>query len=103
MADWQPRPFTSSITLGELEELVKDYIRVHGDESREKLIAFASNYGDRGRTQQIHDLEGEIEEMAIDASGHSESGYALVSQGRFEREESGVMPKREYQTVLVIS
>lgn len=49
-------------------------------------LAFASDYGDRCGTQQIHFLRGDIEKTSIHESGYSDSGYAVDNDG--EGEES---------------
>lgn len=48
-------------------------------------VAFASDYGDRGHTQQVIFLRGSIEKMPIRESGYSDSGYALS----LSRDEDG--------------
>jgi hypothetical protein len=40
-------------------------------------LAFASDYGDRCATQQIHFLRGRVEDTPICESGYSDSGYAV--------------------------
>jgi hypothetical protein len=83
-----------SITLGELQEFVKDAIRFGHDE--ESVICFSSDYGDHCHTQQVHELSGEFELQKIDKSGYSKSGYAI-------KDEEYQRPDKEYQEVLVLS
>lgn len=59
------------------------------------LVVFSSNYGDHGRTEQVHFLDGEIEERHVKESGYSESGFALVDQDD--------EPEEDAPTVHVIS
>lgn len=78
-----------SMTVAELKALLED-------QDDEALVTFESNYGDRGRTRQVHTLHGRIEEQPLRETGYSESGYAIA-----EREYDG--PEDDAQTVLVIS
>jgi hypothetical protein len=59
-----------TITAGELRELLEDL-------DDDAPVAFASNYGDRGGTRQVHALAGDAEELPIEESRYSESGWAL--------------------------
>lgn len=59
-----------TITAEELREALEG---IPGD----ALVAFASDYGDRGNTQQIHRLRGRVTEETIEESGYSDSGFAI--------------------------
>lgn len=56
---------------------VKELIEVLEGEDQDALVVFASNYGDRSRTQQVHFINGQVESDRIRSSGYSDSGYAL--------------------------
>jgi len=59
-----------TITKEELIEALEDL----PDGAR---VAFASDYGDRCNTQQLHSIEGQIEEKPIHQTAYSDSGYAV--------------------------
>jgi hypothetical protein len=59
-----------TITVGELMQLLSDY-------DPETQVIFATNYGDRARTQQAHAIRGEAEEVTLHESGYSDSGFAI--------------------------
>lgn len=79
-----------SCSLDELIRTLKDARDEHGGET---IVCFASNYGDHSRTQQVHSLNGDIDEYPIKESGYSDSRYAIDES---DDPEGG-------QTVLVIS
>lgn len=79
-----------SITISELIDLLREY-----QTDEEAIVTFVANYGDRGATQQVHALYGEITERSIKESAYSDSGYALVKNEEDEREDQ--------QRVIVIS
>lgn len=70
-----------SITVGEL----KDLLRGLDEDAR---VAFACNYGDRCRTQQVISLTGDIEESKLYRSAYSESGWAVCKNSDDEGEDS---------------
>jgi hypothetical protein len=43
-------------------------------------LAFASDYGDRTHTQQVHPIKGDVEERQITESAYSDSGFALADE-----------------------
>jgi len=51
-------------------------------------IAFASDYGDRCHTQQVHALRGELQDAVIKESAYSDSGFAI--EDAEDAEEHGV-------------
>lgn len=61
----------NSITVKELI----DILRMHKPDAK---VIFASDYGDRGHTQQAHKIEGDIEPVKLTESGYSESGFKVV-------------------------
>lgn len=60
-----------------LDELIAALEEAREDFGGDKKVVFASNYGDRFRTQQAHGLRGDVEETALVKSGYSDSGYAV--------------------------
>lgn len=69
-----------TITAGELIDML-------GDFDPDTPVAFACNYGDRGRTQQVITIRGDIDEETIYKTAYSESGYAVDKEGCYEDEE----------------
>ncbi len=83
-----------SITVDELIERLQDIKAEHGGEA---MIAFSSNYGDYGKTQQVHVIDGEAEERDIEESGYSQSGFAVVE---YEQDEDDA---REFQKMVILT
>lgn len=77
-------PRISSITVEELRELLDD-----DSLDPKALVVFASDYGDRGSTMQVHELSGNLDEHALEESAYSRSGWALVRSGRGGRRRRG--------------
>lgn len=67
-------------------------------EDRKAMVVFASNYGDLGKTQQVHAIAGDVEEQIIEESAYSDSGWAVQ-----RREDEDEEPNRPPVTVLVIN
>lgn len=44
------------------------------------MVVFASDYGDRTHTQQIHTLEGEVTQVRYRESAYSGSGFAVKDE-----------------------
>jgi hypothetical protein len=80
-----------SITVGELKRIIEG-------EENDAIVTFSSDYGDYHHTKQVHELEGNIDELPIDKSGYSQSGYAIVDYDRDDDE-----PEDDFQRVLVLS
>lgn len=66
------------MTTCTLDELIAALQEAREDHGGDKKVVFASNYGDRCRTQQAHGLRGRVEETALVESGYSDSGYAVA-------------------------
>lgn len=64
------RTITAAQLIAELEGIPPD-----------AKVVFASDYGDRCGTQQVHFLRGYIERVTIKESGYSDSGYAVDEDG----------------------
>ena len=60
-----------TITVRDLIDLLEDY------DDDDMPVVFATNYGDRGNTQQAHAIRGDVEEVVLTKSAYSESGYAV--------------------------
>lgn len=71
----------STITVGELKDMLEG---LDGD----ARVAFACNYGDRCRTQQVISIGGDIEESSIYRSAYSESGWAVCKTDDTEGEDA---------------
>lgn len=69
-----------TITAGELIDML-------GDFDPDTPVAFACNYGDRCRTQQVITIRGNVDEETIYETAYSESGYAVDKEGLHENEE----------------
>jgi len=65
-------------------------------EDPEALVVFASDYGDIGHTQQVHRVSGDVEEVTLEESAYSHSGWAI------RREEDDDDDEDAGQRVLVI-
>ena len=75
---------------------VRQLIERLRDEDQDARVVFASDYGDRGNTQQVHFLDGDIEEGFIERSAYSDSGWALADY-------DGDKPDDDSEQVLVLS
>lgn len=80
-----------TITVGQLQDLL-------ADEDRDLPVIFSTDYGDRGRTAQALPLRGETEEVLIEESGYSNSGYAIKTDDEDDDPESG----EGYETYLLV-
>lgn len=67
-------PKFNTITVGELRDALVDLADEWGEDTP---IAFSSDYGDHGHTQQLHRLRGEADLRPIEESGYSISGFAV--------------------------
>jgi hypothetical protein len=59
-----------TITVRELKDLLEGL-------DEDARVAFSCNYGDRGRTQQVISIRGDMEESNLYRSAYSESGWAV--------------------------
>jgi hypothetical protein len=57
---------------------VRDLIALLEDEDQDKKVVFSTCYGDYHRTQQALPLRGEVEEVLIEKSAYSNSGFAIA-------------------------
>jgi len=76
-------PRFNSTTVGELREMLEGL-------DEDKLITFASDYGDYSRTQQVHVIRGDVEELPIRESAYSVSGWALGYDDEDEEDEEAM-------------
>lgn len=72
MADFE------TATIDELIRALKDARADYGGKAK---VLFASNYGDRGGTQQAHRIRARFEQVQVTESGYSDSGYAVADDG----------------------
>lgn len=61
-----------SITVKELRDLLED-------QDDDMQVIFSTDYGDHGRTAQALPLKGDVEEVLIEKSAYSNSGFAVAS------------------------
>lgn len=71
-----------------------DYLQ---DVDPDMSVVFASNYGDRSQTQQVHFLSGRFDERTLKESAYSDSGWALM------RDDVEDVDDDDVKTVLVLS
>lgn len=67
---------------------VRELIEALEWEDPEALVVFASDYGDVGHTQQVHSIIGDIEEVKLEKSAYSRSGWAIRRE-RADEEDDG--------------
>src|SRR4051812_3209599 len=63
-----------TINIRELIDALDDALADNGPEA---LVVFASDYGDIGHTQQVHPIDGVVEEAELEESAYSRSGWAI--------------------------
>jgi hypothetical protein len=88
-----------SITAAALIELLED---LPGD----ALVAFATDYGDYCHTEQVHFLQGEVEEKSIERSAYSDSGWAVKEEEEEEEldaEERAEKERNPAPTIWIIN
>ena len=56
---------------------VADLIAALQDEDPEALVVFSSDYGDITHTEQVHAIKGEVEEVTLEETAYSGSGWAV--------------------------
>lgn len=86
----------NSMTLDDLITLLEETKDRIGSRAGQMKVTFASNYGDFGGTQQVHELKGECDQFELTETRYSVSGFALRPSDADEDEPMG-------QMVLVIS
>ncbi len=65
---------------------VKELIEALEDEDAEMPVVFVTDYNDIGHTQQVHAIEGNLDEEPIHETAYSASGWAVLNHER-ERPE----------------
>jgi len=58
--------------------LVGELIDLLQGQDENAMVAFATDYGDHGHTQQIHFIEGNIEKVKVDETAYSDSGFSVM-------------------------
>jgi hypothetical protein len=56
---------------------VRELMEALEGEDPEALVVFGSDYGDIGHTQQVLPITGEIEEVQVEETAYSSSGWAV--------------------------
>lgn len=69
-----------SITVKELIKFLEYY-------DEDSQVIFASDYGDRVNTQQVHFIEGDIKKVGIGESAYSDSGFKVLDEDDKDEEE----------------
>lgn len=69
-----------TITVQQLRDLLED-------EDPDALVIFSADYGDYHRTAQALPLKGEVEEVEIEKSAYSNSGYAIAESDEDAEDE----------------
>jgi hypothetical protein len=90
-----------SITVAKLIELLQD-------QDPDAKVVFSTNYGDYSRTEQALPLKGEIEEVFVEPSAYSNSGFAVAKDDGYNRNEPdedgyAAGPEDEQQAFLRIA
>ena len=83
-------PRSRTTTIQNLIDALEDAREAYGADAP---VVFASDYGDIVHTQQVHLLDGDVDESIVEESAYSGSGWAV------SEDEDG----SETQTVLVLS
>jgi len=73
-----------TLTVAQLIERLRE-------EDPDALVVFASDYGDRGHTQQAHFLDGRIQEQLLVPSAYSGSGFALSTEDDDEDDSEAIV------------
>lgn len=76
---------------------VRDLIEALQQEDQDAQVVFTANYGDYSNTPQALAIDGEIEEVTLEKSAYSRSGWAIAREGDEESDVDEDSPK-----VLVI-
>lgn len=84
-----------TITVGKLKELLADY-------EDDLPVAFSSDYGDRGHTEQALAIRGNLDMKLVERSGYSESGWA-VRENEPDADERELEDFEEPKEVLIIN
>ncbi len=79
---------------------VKELIEALEDEDPEMPVVFVTDYNDIGHTQQVHAIDGNVDEEPIHESGYSVSGFAVPNHER-ERDDEDE-PEDKAPRVLVL-
>jgi hypothetical protein len=85
----------STITVAELIEALQG-------EDPNALVLFASNYGDYHRTRQVHAIAGDFEEVELEQTAYSDSGFAVARSDSRDEDEDEEDEGGDYQPYLVI-
>ena len=80
-----------TITKAELVDRLQDL-------NDDAPIAFVSDYGDIVHTQQVHSIQGCIDEVVLEESGYSISGFAVEDDP-----ETDEFREKPAQKVFVLS
>lgn len=68
---------------------VRELIEALEGEDPEALVVFSSDYGDIGHTEQVHPIQGDVEEATLEETAYSASGWAIRREHDEETEDTG--------------
>src|SRR5688572_8658524 len=84
-----------TITVAELIELLQD-------QNPDAKVIFSADYGDCHHTEQALPLRGETEEVTIEKSAYSKSGFAVDSTDEDYNDEDGDGEEEEAKPVYLV-
>lgn len=88
-----------TLTVAELIDLLQD-------QDPDARVIFSTDYGDYSRTEQALPLKGDIDEVFVEKSAYSNSGFAVVTDPELgesnESTEEFMMPADRNGKFLVI-
>jgi hypothetical protein len=85
-----------SITVRELRQALFEV------EDQDAMVVFTSDYGDIGHTQQVHPISGDVEEVALEESAYSRSGWAIRSDEDYDEDRDEPEGEDDAPRMLVI-
>jgi len=82
---------------------VRELIEALEDEDPDMPVMFTSNYGDYHNTPQVHALQGECEEAALEETAYSHSGWRIRDED-YDEERDGPpnRPDRAPRVLVII-
>ena len=80
---------------------VADLIELLQEQDPEARVIFSTNYGDYSRTMQALPLTGDTDEVQIEKSAYSNSGFAVVRE-QDEEDDDCKAPADQHGKYLVI-
>lgn len=69
---------------------VEELIEALQEHDPKAFVVFASDYGDRGNTMQVHAIDGDVDEIQIRKTAYSASGWAVLESDDMREEDANV-------------